>query len=388
MLAVRQLGVRAHLFRRLDDAAGHAKSLEVRHQLVRREPPIGGHIGRIVGHRFGPRGIKGHRVQPRLDVAVDLLLFVQSLPAPPHALQVAPFRAAQGRLEALPMLLRAAGEYHVAAVAADVAAMRRGLWVAVSHARLLVPVGRPIENRRAQSMDRPLHLTEVDVLPDARPTAVVQRGDERRGGDVRHQEVGVRHPCADRRLIGPTGQVIDARGRLEHVTVAHVAAPRAILSVKRHRDHHDVLAYSSQRFIVQSKAGHGPRRKRLGDHVAPRHQPLHHLRSPRVLQVHGHAELGAVEVRVIARAIDVRDVIDKWSNAAQRLGVGGGFDTDYFGAMVREILAHQRPDTDPGQVRNAKTFKRLLSDFFDGHQSTIFIFRRRRSAGSRPSSPP
>ena len=83
--------------------------------------------------------------------------------------------------------------------------------------------------------------------PDARAAAVVERGDERDCSDVRDEEVRVGDARADGLRVGPAGQVVEAGGGLEDVSVAHVARPGAGLAVERHGDHHEVFADTAQR---------------------------------------------------------------------------------------------------------------------------------------------
>ena len=84
----------------------------------------------------------------------------------------------------------------------------------------------------------------------------------------------------------------------------------------------------------------------------------------------------------------MRDVIDEGADAAERFGVGGGFDADDFGAVVGKVARDNRPNANPCEVGNADAGEGRGVLEFSGHgYITIFIFRRRSSAASMPSSP-
>ena len=218
---------------------------------------------------------------------------------------------------------------------------------------LLAPVDGVIEQHRLGRVERRLELAEVDVLPLAGALAVVERGDQRGGGEVRHEEVGVGDAGADRLLARIVGQVRDAGRRLEHVAVALPHRPGTGGAVHRHRDHDDVGANFAQVVVGQPPGAHRLGGERLGHDVALGDQALGQLDAPGVLHVERAAELGGVEVGVVAAVVEAGLVVDEGRRAAQRLGADAALDPNHLRAVIGEVLGDERTDADPGEIGDA-----------------------------------
>ena len=101
-----------------------------------------------------------------------------------------------------------------------IGAMRRVIEVTSTKRALFASIDGEIEDHRLGSVDRGFHLAEVDVLTIPGALAVIEGGDQRDGGEVRNQEVGVGDAGTDRFLAGVGGEVRNARCGLQYVTIA------------------------------------------------------------------------------------------------------------------------------------------------------------------------
>ena len=112
-----------------------------------------------------------------------------------------------------------------------------------------------------------LRLVEVLTLTGAPP--IVERGQQRGGGEARHDVIGVRAEGSGGRAIGPSGEIVKAGNGGGHVAEARQPGLRPALAHQAGAQHDDVRLDLAQGLVIEAQVRNRAGRERLGDRRRP-----------------------------------------------------------------------------------------------------------------------
>src|SRR5262249_54768731 len=153
----------------------------------------------------------------------------------------------------------------------------RVLAIRVTDPPLDASVRRVIENRRGKEMQRGLRLRLVDVLTLSGAPMVIECGKNRHCGETWRYIIRIRAEWTGRRPIGPSGEVVKSGYRGGHVTETGDSRKRPALPHQAGTQHDDVGLEFAQRLVVIAPRAHRLGRERLGHHLCPLQEILHHF---------------------------------------------------------------------------------------------------------------
>lgn len=166
----------------------------------------------------------------------------------------------------------------------------------------------------------------------------------------RWSRAAARVATPNRGAVRPSDEPEQARDGRALVAVTRVASFRTGLAAHAGREHHEVVAAGGEGLVIQAEPGHRARREVLEHHVSPGSHALRQIAAGRRLQVHGHAELGTVEVGVELGAVGPRQVVLERRPRSQEVEPLGRLDAHHGGAVVGECLADHGSDAHPTEV--------------------------------------
>src|SRR5215472_18611912 len=106
---------------------------------------------------------------------------------------------------------------------------------------------------------------------------VIERGQDGHRGETWRYIIRVRTEWTGRRPIGPSGEVMKTGYRGGHVTEACDSRKRPALPHQAGTQHDDVGLEFAQRFVVIAPRAHRLGRERLGYHLSPVQEIMHHF---------------------------------------------------------------------------------------------------------------
>ena len=252
--------------------------------------------------------------------------------------------------QGLPFFFRPAGQGQPAVFArAGVNTVGRSPRVAVALSFLLSSVGGVVEQERGEEVHGGLQLGQVQVVPLAGATAVVQRGQDRGHGEARDNEVGIGAVGVDRRAVGPAGDVGQPHKRREDGAEAGLPLHRPAPTHHGGAEHNQSGVDCLQFLEAQPPVLHGAGGEVLGHYVRPSRQPQHQLAGAGVSHIHGDAHLICVVAGEVGAAVDAGHAVAKGSRRAQSTGALGRLNPHHRRSMLAEVLGGHRPPRQPNR---------------------------------------
>ncbi len=357
--AVRELGVASQITAHRHDVRGDGACLE---RGLERRRVLGASPRRErVVEQIGVREPAGRRGEARIGPEV----------VPRHHVA-----------ERTPGLVAGDRDRDPAVVADDrIHAVRRVIGIAIPRATHDAAVDRVVEERRRQEVERRFGLREIDVLPLARATAMVERRQDGDGDETRGDVVGVGAERAGGRAIGPPPQVREARDRGGQIAVAGEGLERPRLAHETGGEHHQVGLPRREGGPVEAPARHRPGRERLRHDVGPRHQVEDHPTARVAGRVERQHALADVQVLEAAGVLGTELAAAIGCQRAGGVDATRGLDAHDGGAVVGEDPGRGRAGHDPHEVEHVHVAEGA------GHQIAPSAAKRASAASSRPSSP-
>ena len=192
------------------------------------------------------------------------------------------------------------------------------------------------EAARQRLEERGLH-----PLPAARLSALDQGHEDAEGREVPREQIADGNPDAERRRLGRAREPHEPRHPLHDLVVARPLAVRTLLAEAGDTRIDEPWVVAGECLVVDAEPVLDVGAVVLHDHVRPRREPLQDLDAARVLEVHGHAPLVAVEIgRVEEHALAPL--------------AAGPLHAEHLGAEVREDLRAGGARADGGEIHHGE----------------------------------